>query len=351
MDSEIRLSLIVLYLALALSIACNDLGGETSKDASMADAKTAIDSGHVPEVGPTSDAGPLPAPASCGVDDVVGELSGDASMVGCSAIAGDASAGDPTALVACVQGAIDARQAFLVFSSQAGTDSIYGDGFFGMPLDGRVQVYKIDYDSFGIAPFGWVTTWTPCTTFTVNEDCLTQGSECLVCVDAIAKACGCETTTSGVTVECLAPDVPPCVAGSCNFDGVCYPSGTGTEDGCCYCRDGQGSCDESSGCPGWAVLGKRCAADRDCAIRGTYSGYLCRTDFAGERGVCTRKCNYGCPTGTECVAQVPDNNGGFVVDMCLLTCTTSADCSMAGSSVDLGSECDAVGDLTQTYCF
>jgi hypothetical protein len=128
---------------------------------------------------------------------------------------------------------------------------------------------------------------------------------------------------------------------------VCYPSGFGTEDGCCYCDEGEGACIEPGWCPGWPILGKRCAVDGDCGLGG--ETFECRTDFAGERGVCTRTCNFGCPTGTECVAQVPHYNEGFVADMCLRTCSTSADCCTGG--LELGSECDAPGDLTQTYCF
>ena len=46
---------------------------------------------------------------------------------------------------------------------------------------------------------------------------------------------------------------PPCAKGSCKFDGVCYPDGATTEDGCCTCDSAGGSCLERAWCPGWIL--------------------------------------------------------------------------------------------------
>ena len=145
---------------------------------------------------------------------------------------------------------------------------------------------------------------------------------------------------------------------ACNFDGVCYPDGTSTEDGCCTCdKQAVGSgCIEPGWCPGWVLIGKRCSTDGDCSLSSVSSGLQCRTDFFGERGVCTRDCNYGCPTGTECVAEVPDYNGGTIKNVCMRPCAARADCAMkrvatrsaasatrrAGSAAATASELDSV---------
>ena len=71
----------------------------------------------------------------------------------------------------------------------------------------------------------------------------------------------------------------------------------------------------------------------------------CRSDFFGERGVCTRPCNHGCPIGFECVAEIPDYNGGTIRDVCMLACPTN-ECA------PLGSSCNAPGDAAgPRYCF
>jgi hypothetical protein len=99
------------------------------------------------------------------------------------------------------------------------------------------------------------------------------------------------------------------------------------------------------------LIGKRCSIDGDCSLGSSSSGLQCRTDFFGERGVCTRDCNYGCPTGTECVAEVPDYNGGTIKNVCMRPCAARADCAMEARGNALGSECDAPDGLSSSYCF
>src|SRR5262249_17456910 len=104
-------------------------------------------------------------------------------------------------------------------------------------------------------------------------------------------------------------------------------------------------------CPGWVLIGKRCSKNEDCSVLPTSSsGLTCRTDFFGERGVCTRDCNFGCPTGTECT-NVPDYNGGTINDVCMRSCTAAAECDLEVQGSPLGSECDAPGGLSKSYCF
>jgi hypothetical protein len=147
----------------------------------------------------------------------------------------------------------------------------------------------------------------------------------------------------------IVDDPPPCDPGSCLFDGVCYPNGTTSEDGCCTCNESGGSCIEPAWCPGWVWIGKRCATNEDCDA--PRSGLECRSDFFGERGVCTRDCGFGCPTGTECLAEVPDYNGGTINNVCMRFCSSADVCDQQVRGQPLNSECDRPENLTRSYCF
>jgi hypothetical protein len=190
----------------------------------------------------------------------------------------------------------------------------------------------------------------------VLESCLTSSPDsCFSCAPRAAEQCSCTPAAdSGGTpvIECLdgnALDTPPCNTGSCLIDAVCYPNGARSEDGCCTCTDGQGSCIEPAWCPGWVYIGKRCAGDADCDA--PRSGLQCRTDFFGERGVCTRDCNFGCPTGTECLTGVPGYDGDTVDNVCMRFCATPDVCTQDVRGASLGSECDRPANLTRSYCF
>jgi hypothetical protein len=206
------------------------------------------------------------------------------------------------------------------------------------------------HDDFGLSPTGPTAQWWQCTELTVLETCsTTDTSSCFECTPQTREQCSCTQPSepSGEpVVECI--DASACNGGSCLINDVCYPSGASTEDGCCTCDGGTASCIQPAWCPGWVQIGKRCAGDTDCGA--PMSGLRCRTDFIGERGVCTRDCNYGCPTGTECLT-VPDYNGGTIEDQCMRFCSTSDVCSQEVRGEPLGSECFRPADRRRSYCF
>ena len=106
-----------------------------------------------------------------------------------------------------------------------------------------------------------------------------------------------------------------CEETSCIIDGVCYPSGAQSDDGCCTCENAEYSCREEVGCRDWRTISKRCTGSDECGF-----GLECRTDFQGGQGVCTRPCNYGCPTDTACT-YVRDSSGDFLdEEVCLRPC-------------------------------
>lgn len=132
------------------------------------------------------------------------------------------------------------------------------------------------------------------------------------------------------------PDQLGCGALDCVIDGICYPNGETTEDGCCTCEDGSYSCIEPGWCPSWPLLGKRCTADDDCKS-GAESGLSCHASVSESSiNICARDCNFGCPTGTECT-HVEDYSG----ELCMRTCTSNADCNIEVFGEPLGSECRA----------
>lgn len=125
-------------------------------------------------------------------------------------------------------------------------------------------------------------------------------------------------------------DTPPCEVGSCEFAGVCYPDGVETEDGCCICENGVGTCLEGGGCleghtpyisspcsdesecpTGLQCRTLQCFILSDCNPDGSEC-LQCHTDFS----MCTRNCNYGCPSGSECFTEV-DNTGATIGNICM----------------------------------
>jgi hypothetical protein len=321
-------------------------------------------------------------PTSCQLVDVAVTLS-SAPLIDCGQLAIDASAQQQAAAVGCVREQLAAAQPFTLFWPLTGDDSEWQEGLIAVKEPSGLVVYRAFHDSIGTGPIGMppkgpYASWTPCATFSVPDDSCGQlpahlgDPSCFQCGLQDTLECECRLTGKKAdepSVTC-APvqvvdagtssddagksiDPPPCGKASCEFDGVCYPNGATSEDGCCTCDSAGGSCIEPGWCPGWILIGKRCASDADCSrTLGSSSGLTCRTDFFGERGVCTRDCNFGCPTGTECVAEVPDYNGGTVANMCMRTCTTQSECTdepVGGAS--LGSSCETHGDLTRRYCF
>jgi hypothetical protein len=76
------------------------------------------------------------------------------------------------------------------------------------------------------------------------------------------------------------------------------------------------------------------------------TGLTCRTDFSGERSLCTVECggSVGCPGNTVC-RPVIDYNGEPEGSFCLVPCNTNAEC------MALGSQCDDRPSAGGEYCF
>jgi hypothetical protein len=127
------------------------------------------------------------------------------------------------------------------------------------------------------------------------------------------------------------------------IDGICYPDGESTEDGCCFCENGGYSCIEPGWCPGWPNISKRCENDDDCGM-----GLSCSGELTNGNKVCTRTCNYGCPTGYGCVAgaEVRDEP---LDSICLKMCESHGDCEIGGLALE--SQCVITDpDMGQGYC-
>ncbi len=245
-------------------------------------------------------------PERCGAEALADLFSDDITR--CTVISPDDTADTRD----CIRTAIEEQRAFLQFHTEVGTDSLFGGGYLGVPTQDGMQLYESGYDSFGDRPLWW---W-PCADYRVGE----SDEDLVVCERVASRECACridQNTYAAINVECRQPDPPPCDDGSCNFDGVCYPLGTSTEDGCCTCDENGGSCIEPAWCPGWTAIGESCEISADCSpISGDDNGLVCRTDLLDRAGVCTRLCNYGCPTGTECV-EVPTTDGDNVDSLCM----------------------------------
>ncbi len=173
--------------------------------------------------------------------------------------------------------------------------------------------------------------------------CIEDGRRFLPVMTNHANCGFCTCTAGEVSCEnhCEPwPDAPPCEQSACEQHGVCYPLGATTEDGCCTCMEDGFSCIAAGWCTDMApLIGARCESDGDCS-----RGLTCRTDLAGERGLCVRDCNHGCPTSTVCAPALQDYKGYFLGDVCMRPCETNADCP-------LGTTCDTPGTTTTRYCY
>jgi hypothetical protein len=290
-------------------------------------------------------------------------------QIDCGTLPLSPSATEQTAALACVRSALDRKAPFRLLWRIQGHGTQVESGVVGVPKGNALVVYDLSYDTMGAG--GPTSSWSSCAWFSLRGGCTGELATCFDCgIGATPPPptpwCTCTEPQPGHgQVACFDPEpgaTPsdagtiiepgPCPPNSCEFDGVCYPSGSSTEDGCCTCDEqGGGGCIEPAWCPGWVLIGKRCTNDVDCRVQASMdSGLQCRTDFVGERGICTRRCSYGCPTGTECV-EVPDHNGGPSRDVCMRPCAAQADCAMEVRGSALGSECDAPGGLSKSYCF
>jgi hypothetical protein len=232
----------------------------------------------------------------------------------------------------------------------------YREGFFSVPSSGGLKVYKFYQPIEGFTgefhpDEEWHLSWTECTDFTVNAACTTL-ADCFECAVTGEQECGCNdealdvgcTGFSGYNPRdlCEAPN-------ACLIDSICYPSGETTEDGCCSCENGYYACNEEAGCSGPRSISKRCTDRDDCS-----AGLECRTDIQGAQGgVCTRDCNYGCPTGTLCASYVRDSSGEYIEGgVCLRTCEQGGgDCSLEIDGAPLATECITVSeDDTTPLC-
>ncbi|HMI93423.1 MAG TPA: hypothetical protein VK509_18755, partial [Polyangiales bacterium] len=313
--------------------------------------------GSTPVGMPQPSSGPPNTTAGCAPAQVTALLAQGVPLLGCGMLPTEPTGAVLESMARCVRDALDSGKPFQLLWEIMAEETTHTQGFVGTFEAGEPKVYGFQHDGAAFSPGGAVATWSPCSVFHVLDSC--SGSDlrsCFECPPRVADRCSCtQSGESGASpiVRCNDPSVPidepPCDPGSCLFDGVCYPSGSSSEDGCCSCVNGQGSCIEPAWCPGWVAIGKRCASSADCGY--PMSGLHCRTDFFGERGVCTRDCNFGCPTGTECLAAVPGFDGGAVANMCMRFCPTPDVCAQEVRGAPLGSECDRPEDLTRSYCF
>ncbi len=88
-------------------------------------------------------------------------------------------------------------------------------------------------------------------------------------------------------------------------------------------------------------VGTRCSTAGQCNPE-----LICKKDFAGERGMCTRPCQSQalCPTGADCVSGIPSYNDVPMSGFCMKPCVRSEDCA------PLGSVCDSEGS-DRRLCF
>jgi hypothetical protein len=296
----------------------------------------------------------IPDVRACGVEDVLRDYLLEEGE-GYDICPGDQSAAQ---CAQTIKNVLDDNRAFFVvwgaFVQVSPTfGSGYGEGFFSVPSSSGLKVYKFYQPNEGFTgefhpDEAWHLWWTECTDFTVSTTCTTL-ADCFECTVAGEQECGCNdealdigcTGFSGYDPRdlCEAPD-------ACLIDSICYPSGVTTEDGCCACENREYTCNLEAGCPGWPTISKRCMNDDDCGL-----GLQCRDDIEfGEQGVCTRPCNYGCPTGTICAGYVRDLSGEYIDGgVCLRTCEQGGgDCSLEVGGAPLGSECIMVSTTDTT---
>lgn len=248
---------------------------------------------------------------------------------------------DPTRIADCVRDKRDAGQPFFVRWPEPGEDSQLERGLVGYMSRGYMM-YEVYYDSLGFGDGStrpWLAKWTRVNTLTIATECDTIAG-CFAYDTFENTACGCGMEQGDeIFIECVTPPaMDECEAPSCLIDGICYPDGESSEDGCCSCEDGSYTCIEPGWCPSWPLIGKRCESDGDC-MSGSESGLRCQESISGEHKICTRDCNFGCPTGTECVAT-EDYEG----ELCMRSCTTQANCNIDVFGEPLGSECAGIGE-------
>lgn len=316
--------------------------------------------------GSSGGGGNPPSGDSCGLSAMVARLADGAQLMECGQLGLDATRAERADAVACMGNAWESKTPFRLTWAVQGTDSALESGYAGVLSGDEVVVYSFSYDSAGTAPDGHVSAWAPCALLRVPESCA-DPAQCVTCEQRTAQQCTCrvdpdqstqfdcrssvDDASGSALPEITADFVPPCAPTRCELDGICYPDGAVTEDGCCFCDNGVGGCEHRAECPGSVSIGKRCASDADCSQSNATPGLFCRTDFFGERGVCTRDCNFGCPTGFECVADIPDYETGNVHNVCMRACRADADCATDSRGMPLGSECDMPPGLEKSYCF
>lgn len=246
-----------------------------------------------------------------------------------------------------IQNTIDQDMGFLVtwetFVHETPTlGNIVIEGFFGVPSSSGLKFYKVRQDGTGFVGMShpdetWQLSWTECASFTINHSCETI-PECFQCVEAGEQECGCVREQDRREIVCGGYGGPNNLCkqpGYCLIETICYPSGETTEDGCCTCDNGSYSCIEPAWCPGWPSMGKRCDDENACGM-----GLQCRTDLPGEHGVCTRSCNYGCPTGSECFTNLGDYDDIPIGEgICLRYCESQDECDLEVQGEPLGSLC------------
>jgi hypothetical protein len=323
---------------------CRALGADHACDSGRCRVPEAPPS-QLPDAGPMPDAGP-PPPDSCLPHAVALYLADNESLPSCGMLT--PADGEVGAELDCIREKTDAQEPFYIEWQQNGIDSELTTAFAGIREGDDYAIYVLGYDSFSLLdPGSPQTHWSRCSSFAVAESC-EDLLDCFTCPTESELSCGCRVIDDERKAEC-APVIngKACYATSCIIDGVCYPSGVQTEDGCCSCENGEYSCREEVGCRDWSSISKRCTDDDDCAW-----GLECRTDFLGEQGVCTRPCNYGCPTDTACT-YVRDSSGDFLdEEVCLRPCElANGDCSLEVDGMPLSSECAVPDESTGTaFC-
>lgn len=319
--------------AMTCDVECNE-----NDDCSALSTEYACDNGRcrMPEAPPTDapDSGPPPSvPESCLPHAVALYLADNESLPSCGMLT--PADGDVGAELDCIREKSDAQAPFYVEWRQAGIDSEFTTAFAGIREGGDYAVYVLGYDSISLLDQGAQTHWSRCSSFEVAQSCEAP-LDCFTCPSESERACDCRDRDGVREIECnTVINGKVCEETSCIIDGVCYPSGAQTDDGCCTCANAEYSCREEVGCRDWTSISKRCTGNDDCGL-----GLECRTDFQGGQGVCTRPCNYGCPTDTACT-YVRDSGGDFLdEEVCLRPCElANGDCSLEVDGMPLSSEC------------
>jgi len=276
-----------------------------------------------------------PMPAECTTDGVSAFLLG-ATVDPCHQLTREEL--DAPAIAACVRDKLNAGQPFFVRWQEPGDDSRIERGLVGFMSRGYM-IYELYYDSLGFSdgttrPL--LTQWTRVNSLGVADDCETIAG-CFAYDPLEGSECGCGMEEE-LFIECRTPPVQECPAPSCLIDDICYPLGETSEDGCCTCEEGGYTCIEPGWCPSWPLIGKRCESDTDCMTAAT-SGLRCEPSLSGDAGICTRDCNFGCPSGTACT-----QTGDYEGELCMRACSTDANCNIDVFGEPLGSECGTIGE-------